>query len=150
MAGYALSNSGYVPVKLLSACTGITATLSGKTAEELDKANLAEAKHLLQTLENTNSSLRNFKGIGKIKVWRNARVQFDERVAWLGSDPLKIRIEVLISGFPAVKLASDGQWFYFLEMQLILGFLYSSLKTLTKLMMEIKYPLMLKLVIFRI
>ena len=102
---------------LFSACTGITATLSGKTPEELDEANLAEAKHLLQTLENTNSSLRNFKGIGKIKVWNNARIQFDERVAWLGSDPLKIRIEVLISGFPAVKLASDGQWFYFLEMQ---------------------------------
>ena len=102
---------------LLSACTSITATLSGKTAEELDEANLTEAKHLLQTLENKNSSLKNFKGIGKIKVWHNAQVQIDERVAWVGSDPLKIRIAVLISGFPAVKLASDGQWFYYLEVQ---------------------------------
>jgi hypothetical protein len=102
---------------LFSACTSITATLSGKTAEELDEANLAEAKHLLQSLENKNSNLKNFKGIGKIKVWNNDQIQIDERLAWLGSDPLKIRIEVLISGFPAVKLASDGKWFYYLEAQ---------------------------------
>lgn len=102
---------------LLSACTSITATLSGKTAEELDEANIAEAKHLLTTLENKNSSLKNFKGIGKIKVWNNDQIQIDERVAWVGSDPAQISIAVLISGFPAIKLASDGQWFYYLEMQ---------------------------------
>jgi hypothetical protein len=102
---------------LLSACTSITATLSGKTAEELDEANLAEARYLLQTLENANSSLKTFKGIGKIKVWNNQQVQIDERLAWVGSDPLRIRIAVLVSGFPAVKLASDGQWFYYLETQ---------------------------------
>jgi hypothetical protein len=102
---------------LFSACTSITATLSGKTAEELDEANIAEAKHLLRTLENKNSNLKNFKGIGKIKVWNNDQIQIDERVAWVGSDPQKIRIAVLISGFPAVKLASDGQWFYYLEVQ---------------------------------
>jgi len=102
---------------LLSACTGITAHLSGKTAEELDEANLNEAKNLLATLENKNSSLKNFKGIGKIKVWHNNKIQIDERVAWVGSESQKISIAVLISGFPAVKLASDGEWFYYLEVQ---------------------------------
>ena len=106
-----------IAVLLLSACSSIRAHLSGKTAEEQDEANIAEAKNLLTALQNQNSSLKNYKGIGKIKVWKNDQIQIDERVAWVGSDPHKISIAVLVSGFPALKLASDGEWFYYLEVQ---------------------------------
>jgi hypothetical protein len=102
---------------IVSACSGITAHLSGKTAEEQDPANIAEARHLVSTFKTQNSNLRSFKGKGKIKVWNDGIIQIDERVAWIASEPLKIRIAVLISGYPAVKLASDGEWFYYLEVQ---------------------------------
>ena len=102
---------------ILSACTGITAHLSEKTAEEQDAANIAEARRLVSELETQNSTLRSFKGIGKIKVWNDGKIHIDERVVWIASEPLKIRIAVLISGYPAVKLASDGEWFYYIEVQ---------------------------------
>ncbi len=101
----------------LSACAGITARFSGKSPEERDEANVAEARRLVAALDSQNSTLQYFKGIGKIKVWNNRRIQIDERLAWVGSKPEKISIAVLVSGFPAVKMATDGQWFYYLEMQ---------------------------------
>jgi hypothetical protein len=101
----------------LSACTGITARLTGKSPEEFDEANMAEARRLIAVIDSQNSTLQYFKGIGKIKVWDSKRVQIDERLAWVGSRPRKISIAVLVSGFPAVKMASDGQWFYYLEMR---------------------------------
>ena len=101
----------------LSACAGISERLSGKSPEELDEANVAEANRLLSYLDSQNSTLQYFKGIGKIKVWNNMRVQIDERLAWVGSKPRKISIAILVSGFPAVKMATDGQWFYYLEIQ---------------------------------
>ena len=36
-------------------------------------------------------------------------------MAWIGEKPAKLSIAVLISGYPAVKLATDGQWLYYLE-----------------------------------
>lgn len=101
----------------LSACAGISERLSGKSPEELDEANVAEAHRLLSYLDAQNSTLQYFKGIGKIKVRNNMRVQIDERLAWVGSKPRKISIAILVSGFPAVKMATDGQWFYYLEIQ---------------------------------
>ena len=101
----------------LSACAGISERLSGKSPEELDEANVAAARRLVAALDSQNSTLQYFKGIGKIKVWNNRRIQIDERLAWVGSKPEKISIAVLVSGFPAVKMATDGQWFYYLEMQ---------------------------------
>ena len=100
----------------LSACTSITSHLSGEAPEERDEANLAEARRLIALLKSQNNALQYFKGIGKLKVRNNGKVLIDERVAWVGSKPQKISIAVLISGFPAVKMASDGQWFYYLEM----------------------------------
>jgi hypothetical protein len=74
-----------------------------------------EIRNLLSTLETKNETLKNFKGIGKIKVWQNGKILFDERVAWAGEQPVKLSIAVLISGYPAIKLASDGKWLYYLE-----------------------------------
>jgi hypothetical protein len=101
----------------LSACAGISSRLSGEAPEERDAANVAEAGRLIALLESQNNALHDFKGIGKLKVRNNGKVQIDERVAWVGSKPQKISIAILISGFPAVKMASDGKWFYYLEVQ---------------------------------
>lgn len=98
----------------LTACSTINVGLSG---EEEDFATISETRDLISALGVQNSRLKNFKGIGTIKVSNQGKVQIDERVAWIGSQPLKISIAVLISGHPAVKLSSDGEWFYYLESQ---------------------------------
>jgi hypothetical protein len=96
-------------------CSSITAGLPRETHETLDPAALAETRALLATLSRQNEGLKNFKGAGKIKVWQQGRLTLDERIAWIGSEPSKISIVVLISGYPAVKMASDGEWFYYYE-----------------------------------
>jgi len=78
-----------------------------------EKANAV--RDLLSVLKTQNNSLRNFKGIGNIQIRQNSRLQLDQRVAWIGEKPVKLSIAVLISGYPAVKLASDGKWLYYLE-----------------------------------
>ena len=78
-----------------------------------EKAN--EVRDLLSVLKTQNDALRNFKGIGNIQIRQNSRLQLDQRVAWLGEKPVKLSIAVLISGYPAVKLATDGKWLYYLE-----------------------------------
>ena len=94
----------------LTACSTMTVGLSGTEEDR-------ETRNLISILEAQNNQLKNFKGIGTIKVWNHGRIQIDERVAWVGSQPLKISIAVLISGYPAVKISSDGEWFYYLESQ---------------------------------
>jgi hypothetical protein len=59
--------------------------------------------------------LNSFKGLGKIKVWQNGQQKIDERVAWIGSERNKLSIVLMISGYPAVKMACDGKWFYYYE-----------------------------------
>jgi hypothetical protein len=70
-------------------------------------------RELFDTLKNINGSLSSFKGIGKIKIWNNRKITLNERVAWVGSKPLNFRIEVLFSGRPLIKVASDGEWLYY-------------------------------------
>ena len=78
-----------------------------------DKVN--KVRDLLSVLKTKNDSLKNFKGIGNIQIRQNGRLQLDQRVAWIGEKPVKLSIAVLISGYPAVKLATDGKWLYYLE-----------------------------------
>jgi len=79
--------------------------------------NINEIRTLLSALRTANASLKNFKGIGNIKVWHRGNLQLDQRVAWIGEKPVKLSIAVLISGYPAIKLATDGEWLYYLEAQ---------------------------------
>jgi hypothetical protein len=72
---------------------------------------------VLLALGSQNDTLTNFKGIGKIKVWQNGEKRIDERIAWIGSETVKLSIVVLISGHPAIKIASDGKWFYYYEVR---------------------------------
>jgi hypothetical protein len=76
---------------------------------------VSEVREILSLLKTQNESLKNFKGIGHIRVFQNGVLQLDQRVAWIGEKPLKFSIAVLISGYPAVKLATDGNWLYYLE-----------------------------------
>ena len=78
-----------------------------------EKAN--QVRELLSALKSKNDSLKNFKGIGNIQIRQNGLLKLDQRVAWIGEKPVKLSIAVLISGFPAVKLATDGKWLYYLE-----------------------------------
>lgn len=79
-------------------------------AEKVNKV-----RDLLSVLKTKNNSLKNFKGIGHIQIRQDGRLQLDQRVAWIGEKPMKLSIAVLISGYPAVKLATDGKWLYYLE-----------------------------------
>ncbi len=96
-------------------CSSITTGLSREKQEPPDAAARAEAQALLSNLSSHNAKLKNYKGIGKIKVWQKGRLKIDEKLAWIGSETTKIRIVVLIGGYPAIKMASDGKWFYYYE-----------------------------------
>jgi hypothetical protein len=92
-------------------CSG----LSREKQLPLDAAAKAEAQAVLANLSRHNAGLNNFKGKGKIKVWQKGRLKFREKVYWVGSETSKISIVLLIGGYPAVKMASDGKWFYYYE-----------------------------------
>jgi hypothetical protein len=74
-----------------------------------------EVRNLLSALGTKNDSLRNFKGIGNIKLSQKGYFYLDQRVAWIGEKPVKLSIALLVSGYPAIKLATDGEWLYYLE-----------------------------------
>jgi hypothetical protein len=86
-----------------------------KELEIIPAEKATEVRNLLSALQSKNDTLENFKGIGKIKVWQKGIIQVDQRIAWIGQKPLNLSIAVLISGYPAIKLATDGEFLYYLE-----------------------------------
>jgi hypothetical protein len=96
---------------LLAGC----ASLSRQPEDSLEAAARAEARVMISFLSNQNRELKNYKGIGKIKVRQNQITRIDERIAWIASETAKLNIVVLVSGHPAIKMASDGKWFYYYE-----------------------------------
>jgi hypothetical protein len=96
-------------------CSRYGASLSKEQQERADAAAKAKTQAVLSILSSHNDGLNNFKGIGKIKVWQKGVLKLDERVAWVGSESTKISIVLMIGGYPAVKMASDGEWFYYYE-----------------------------------
>jgi len=95
-------------------CSSITTGLS-REKRPPDAAARAEARAVLSTLSSHNAGLNSFKGKGKITVWQKGRLKLKEKVYWIGSETSKIRIVLLIGGYPAIKMASDGKWFYYYE-----------------------------------
>ena len=74
-----------------------------------------EVTTILQDLRHVNAGLLTFKGTGKLKLWKNDRVQV-VRSAWSGARPDKIRIVIqAITGYPVASMAADGKWFYLLS-----------------------------------
>ena len=106
--------SAFLIACLLSSCAALKPTRD-LTVTPVERT--AQVRNLLSTLKSQNEALVNFKGIGNITIRQNGLTQFDERVAWIGQRPVKFSIAVLISGYPAVKLAADGRWLYYLEVQ---------------------------------
>ena len=98
-----------------TSCSNLTAGRSRGPAESPDAAATVEAQAILAGLSRQNASLISFKGIGKIRVWQKGRLTIDERVAWVGYGRDKLSIVLMVSGYPAVKMTSDGKWFYYYE-----------------------------------
>jgi hypothetical protein len=74
-----------------------------------------EVTGILMRLRQENAALLTFKGTGKLKLWKNEKVQV-VRSAWTGARPDKIRIVIQgITGYPVAGMASDGAWFYLLS-----------------------------------
>lgn len=96
-------------------CSSITAGLSREKQEPPDAAARAETQAVLSILSSLNAGLNHFKGKGRIKVWQKGKLKLKEKVYWVGSENSKISIVLLIGGYPAVKMASDGKWFYYYE-----------------------------------
>jgi len=71
------------------------------------------AERLLARLYTRNQNLQTFKGIGSIRLWHGAGAQ-TARIAWMAALDGRIRIEILgPSGRPLIKLAYDGESFYY-------------------------------------
>jgi len=67
---------------------------------------------LISNLEQANSGLDSFKGIGKIKIW-NANDLQSTRLVWAGYQSEKLRLELLgLGGRPFSSLVYDGSRLY--------------------------------------
>jgi hypothetical protein len=97
---------------MLAGCASLPAP-----AEAPSAADSAEARAVLERLQQTNETLKNFKGVGRLTIKKDGKIQMDERLAWIGSDPLRLSIVLFASGFPAVRMASDGEWLYYQDGQ---------------------------------
>lgn len=95
---------------LFSSCASLTGRIPEKSADHV------EAVNLLSSLNAKNQNLKTFKGIGRIKLWHNNNPGIDERVAWAGANPSSLRIEILGSGYPAIKFSTDGNFLYYLDL----------------------------------
>ena len=104
-----------VPLIAAAFISGCAALRPARELEITPAEKVSQVRDLLTGLETRNASLNNFKGIGNIQIRQNGRLKLDQRVAWIGEKPVKLSIAVLISGYPAVKLATDGKWLYYLE-----------------------------------
>ncbi|MDY6791235.1 MAG: hypothetical protein SWH54_08205 [Thermodesulfobacteriota bacterium] len=95
---------------LFSSCTSLTVSIPEKSADQVEAANL------LSSLNTKNQNLKTFKGIGSIRLWQNDNPGIHERVAWAGANPASLRIVVLASRHPVIKLSTDGSFLYYLDL----------------------------------
>jgi len=77
-----------------------------------DSAMKIDPEALVAMLEQTNSGLRSFKGIGKIKIWNSNGLK-STRLVWAGYQTEKLRLEILgVGGRPFSSFVYDGNRFY--------------------------------------
>ncbi len=96
-----------------SACSGLVGRVSERPFDSKIPDDLLETRNLLSMLENKNCKLKTFKGIGKITFWKKNTKGLIAGIAWVGSEPDRLRIVIRnASGQPVASLASDGKWLY--------------------------------------
>lgn len=91
------------------------ASLSPQPEDAQEAEARADAQVVIALLNSQNRELIHYKGIGNIKVRQNQITMIDERIAWVASETAKLNLVILVSGHPAIKMASDGKWFYYYE-----------------------------------
>jgi hypothetical protein len=96
-------------------CATFQAPVAPPVLPEQEPAVAAEAQAALARLRTANAPLKSFKGIGRLSIRQQDALQLDERIAWVGAEPLKLSVVLFAAGFPAVRLASDGEWLYYQE-----------------------------------
>lgn len=68
---------------------------------------------LLEKLDAINRGLVQFKGKGKLYVYKKGKLNIAERLYWICAEPDKMRLALVASsGMPLASFASDGKWFY--------------------------------------
>jgi hypothetical protein len=77
----------------------------------------SQARNTLLMLDHVNGELNTFKGVGKLKLWNKDASQVAERVAWAGAAPASLSMVLLISGHPGPRLATDGNYLYYLDLR---------------------------------
>lgn len=102
---------------LLAGCASLTGVLDAPPVPPEDPEAEAEAVSLLEALRATNSGLTTMKGLGRLTVRTGDRLQIDERMAWVGAPPLRLSVVLFAAGFPALRMAGDGEWLYYQDGQ---------------------------------
>jgi hypothetical protein len=101
----------------LSGCASWPDIYEAPPSGQDDSPAALEARQVLAQLQHTNERLKNFKGLGRLTLRKEGKVQMDDRIAWIGSEPLKLSLVLFASGFPAVRMAGDGEWLYYQDVQ---------------------------------
>lgn len=102
---------------LLGGCSSMTGGIDNRPEIVEDPVAAAEALKVIAQLQQTNSTLKTFKGIGRLTVRQEGKVQVDERMVWVGAPPLKLSVVLFAASFPALRMAGDGEWFYYQDGQ---------------------------------
>ena len=102
---------------LLGGCSGLSGMKGSPSAIPENPAAAAEALNVIAQLEQVNHTLTTFKGIGRLTVRREGKIQVDERMAWVGAPPLKLSVVLFAASFPALRMAGDGEWLYYQDGQ---------------------------------
>jgi outer membrane lipoprotein-sorting protein len=97
----------FLTVAALAACSAVTGGLK--------EPDTALALDTVERLKRVNRTLTSFKGIGKIRIRSSDRAPVNERVAWVGSAPEKLRIAVVSAGRPVLTIAADGRHLYVVD-----------------------------------
>ena len=104
----------FVILFVLIACSACS-TLSRRIHPPTIHSKTAESEVLRSELSHRNASLRTFKGTGKVIIFQNGK-SYSSKVAWLGSAPEKLRVELFGSpGQPKIGFSCDGKWLYYYD-----------------------------------